>query len=139
MKKKSIALELRSAPEYATVLSSKLIEFLDESFIPARAGYDVMISCDEVFSNIYMHAYEKSPDGQILFNAELSNDFIVITFTDHGNSMPGDQSLTLPQDKYSEGGYGLFIIHELMDEVRYCSNGKANTITMKKIIEGCGR
>ncbi len=136
MTRKSIALELRSAPEDSTVLSSKLGEFLDEPFIPARARYDVMISCDEVFSNIYMHAYEKRPDGQIRFDAEAGKECITITFTDYGISMPGDQPATLPPEKYSEGGYGLYIIHELMDEVRYDRNGTANTIVMRKILEG---
>jgi anti-sigma regulatory factor (Ser/Thr protein kinase) len=139
MTNKSIALELRSAPEDSSVLSSKLVEFLDETFIPERARYDVMISCDEVFSNLYMHAYEKNPEGQIHFNAELGKDCITITFTDHGKSMPGDQPLTLTLDKYIEVGYLLFIIYELMDEVRYYSNGTANTITLKKRIEGCGK
>ncbi|MEN6465884.1 MAG: ATP-binding protein [Syntrophaceae bacterium] len=139
MKTKSIAIDLRSVPEDSTVLSSLLDEFLDESQVPARAKYDVMISCDEVFSNIYMHAYEKKPDGRIQFNAEVDKDCVTVTFTDYGRkSLPAELSVSLPADKSNEGGYGLFIIHELMDEIHSGRAGSANKITMKKIIRGNG-
>lgn len=139
MKKKSIAIDLRSIPEDSSVLSSLLGDFLDESQAPARARHDVMIACDEVFSNIYMHAYEKRPDGRIRFSAETGDDGITVTFIDYGrNRMPADQSVGLPADRTSEGGYGLFIINELMDEVLYRRDGAANKITMKKIIRENG-
>jgi anti-sigma regulatory factor (Ser/Thr protein kinase) len=139
MKKNIIAIDLRSVPEDSAVLSSLLGDFLDESRAPARAKYDVMISCDEVFSNIYMHAYEKSPDGRIRFSAETGDDCITVTFIDYGrNRMSADQSVGLPADRSSEGGYGLFIINELMDEVHYRRDGAANKITMKKIIRENG-
>ncbi len=132
MKKQRIDIDLMSVPEDSMRLSTLLGRFLDDSQIPERAKYDIMISCDEVFSNIYMHAYKRVPDGRIQFNAEVSPGCITVTFTDHGKGMPGDQPVNLPEGGDSEGGYGLFIIHELMDEVQTNRTGAANTITMKK-------
>lgn len=132
-KTKTIAFELRSAPEDSSLLSSKLGEFLDKSCVPESAKYDVMICCDEVFSNIYMHAYERRPDGRIEFSAEVSNGSVVVTFTHYGSALPAGKSIKLPAD-FSEGGYGLFIINELMDEVLTSRTGAANIITMKKYL-----
>jgi len=132
MKKQRIDIDLRSVPEDSTLLGTLLGRFLDESQIPERAKYDIMISCDEVFSNIYMHAYKRIPEGRIQFNAEVSPGCITVTFTDRGKGMPADQPINLPEDRCNEGGYGLFIIHELMDEVQTNRTGSANTITMKK-------
>jgi len=139
MSTKSIAMDLRSVPEDSEILSSRLGEFLDESQVPERAKYDVMISCDEVFSNIYMHAYEKKTDGLIRVDAEADKDCVTVTFTDYGrNRMPEDRPAGLPADKSGEGGYGLFIIHELMDEVHASRDGSANRIILKKKLRGGG-
>lgn len=138
--KKSIVIELHSVPEDSAVLGSLLGEFLDESRVSARAKYDVLISCDEVFSNIYMHGYGKEPYGRIQVNAELGEGGITITFTDYsGNGMPDGKPAGIPADKTGEGGYGLFIIHELMDEIRTFRTGAANMIIMKKNIREADR
>lgn len=135
LKRKSIALELRSVPEDSAVLSSKLGEFLDALSMPDGAKYDVIISCDEVFSNIYMHAYEKNPEGRILFNAEQGKDCLTITFSHFGRGLRANPPVSLPGGR-GEGGYGLFIINKLMSEVSYGRSGKAYTITMKKKLKG---
>jgi serine/threonine-protein kinase RsbW len=45
--------------------------------------------------------------------------------------LPGEADPTLP-DGLAEGGYGRFLVHELMDEVRYERVGDRNAVIMRK-------
>ena len=132
--RKSIDLDLSSNPDDSTVLSSSLGEFLDELHIPESAKYDILICCDEVFSNIYMHAYDSRRDGRIKVSARADRGSVTIVFTDYGSKVfPSGQPVSLPSDSRNRGGYGLFIIHKLMDEVRTSRTKAGNQFLMRKI------
>ncbi len=132
--RKSIDLDLSSNPDDSTVLSTSLGEFLDELRIPESAKYDILICCDEVFSNIYMHAYECRRDGRIKVSARADKGSVTIVFTDYGSkAFPAGQPVSLPSDSRNKGGYGLYIIHRLMDEVRASRTEAGNEFLMRKI------
>lgn len=140
MKREKITIELRSDPEDSGVLSAALEAFLDELGIAQNVKYDILIASDEVFANIYMHGYEKRTDGRIEFSAQAEGDAITIEFIDHApRGFPSGRDISLPADVFdSDGGFGLFIIHKLMDEVRVSRAGSANRLVMKKNITAKG-
>lgn len=108
---------------------------LDEEAICA-----VEMAVDEACSNIIEHAYRCAETGDIEFTCACDDDALTIILRDHGR--PFDME-TVPAPDISAaledrpvGGLGVFLIHKLMDEVRYENLGASgNVLTMLKRIQ----
>lgn len=122
-------------------------EFLDEirEFVAevARQGgfsdkeiYSLQLAADEAASNIIEHAYSGNPDASVDISCDMQADAIVIIMRDQGISFdPAQVKQPNLKAKLSErqiGGLGVYLMRKLMDEVRYESVGKNNTLTMIK-------
>jgi serine/threonine-protein kinase RsbW len=51
---------------------------------------------------------------------------------DHGAGFDLERVPEPDLDEHPEGGYGLYIIRKIMDEVAYSGDGTVNTLAMKK-------
>jgi serine/threonine-protein kinase RsbW len=98
--------------------------------------YSLQLAADEAATNIIEHAYEGITDGSLDLACEMQGDKLVITMRDHGK--PFDPSKVRQPDIKAKlferqiGGLGVYLMRKLMDEVRYDSTGKSNTLTMTK-------
>lgn len=98
--------------------------------------YSLQLASDEAASNIIEHAYEGIADATLDITCDMQADAIVITMRDQGASF--DPSKAKQPDLKAElserqiGGLGVYLMRKLMDELRYESKGKNNTLTMIK-------
>lgn len=99
----------------------------------------IILAVDEACTNIIKHAYNYSPDGDILVNVKFYNKKFSVIITDSG--FPFDSSL-IPEPNLEEylkqkkvGGLGMFLMRKLMDQVKYSipANGK-NRVTLVKYL-----
>ena len=91
----------------------------------------------EAVTNSIRHAYKDEPDHQIDIVFALYQDQIRIEVSDNGDPMEQRAEPKLdfdPDDirNLPEGGMGLHIIYETMDQVAYESSNRKNTLTMIK-------
>jgi serine phosphatase RsbU (regulator of sigma subunit)/anti-sigma regulatory factor (Ser/Thr protein kinase)/putative methionine-R-sulfoxide reductase with GAF domain len=99
--------------------------------------YEIDLAVDEASSNIIDHAYKGLPEGEIRIFLDHSRTAMTINLQDDGigfdlNGVP-KPDLTGPLEERRERGLGVFLIHELMDQVTYEPNtGKGNQITLVK-------
>jgi len=122
-------------------------EYLDEirDFVAqiARQGgftekeiYSLQLAADEAASNIIEHSYQGISNASIDLTCDMQGDAIVITMRDEGVSFdPSKVKEPNLKAKLSErqiGGLGVYLMRKLMDDVRYESVGKSNTLTMTK-------
>ncbi len=122
-------------------------EFLDEicSHVAdeARAAgfseksiYAVQLAADEAASNIIEHALAGLPNATFEMSCDFIDDSLVVTFIDQGRSF--DFSNVKKPDVKADlsdrqiGGLGVYLMHKLMDEVKYKSTASENTLTLKK-------
>ncbi len=105
----------------------------------SRAGFssqtvsDLKLALTEAVSNVVRHAYGGEPGHQIVLSLAMDDEALTLTIRDFGRPFdPGryrEPDLSEPQ----EGGYGVFLMHNLMDEVRYdTSSGVGTTLTLVK-------
>jgi anti-sigma regulatory factor (Ser/Thr protein kinase) len=99
--------------------------------------YAVQLSVDEACSNIIEYAYHQDKEGDIECTCDPHNDSLTIVLRDHG--LPFDSSLVPSPDLSSDlkerrvGGLGVFLMHQLMDEIRFEPLGESgNVLTMIK-------
>ncbi len=105
---------------------------LDESEI-----YAVQLAVDEATTNIIEHGYGGDCPNRIDITCEVLPDGLkVVIFDDAApfspDSVPEPQ-INVSLDEMKPRGLGVFLIHKMMDEVRYQpSEERGNTLTLIK-------
>jgi serine/threonine-protein kinase RsbW len=118
-----------------------------------KVGFDegeiakIEMAVDEACSNVVRHAYSPDKewcwlqsDPEIRLDLRVEGDRLVIEINDHGqrfdfaNYRPARMEDHLREMKV--GGYGIPIMRNFMDEVRYSSNDQTgNTLRMVKYLK----
>jgi anti-sigma regulatory factor (Ser/Thr protein kinase) len=96
-------------------------------------AYQVVLACDEIFTNIYKHAY-KCRSGPVQCEAEI--DLISLTFrvTHWGVGLSSETTTPQAPDADRLGGYGLPFIRRVFDRVEFESRDGYSTVRLSKRI-----
>lgn len=85
---------------------------------------EVVLAVDEACANVMQYAY---PAGQqepgLALELDVQEDRIQVAITDHGASFEPEKvpapDLTRCREGFQTGGYGIFLMRKLMDQVVY--------------------
>jgi len=131
-------LQISSELKNATVLSDWVQAELERAGIPDDTVRDILICVDEAFSNIVYYGYKQQPEGVIRIEIAIDIHALAVTFTDNAEPyvLPGDKpQLGRALLEKTTPGVGVYIMRQLMDDVRYERAGNANYLTLiKKMI-----
>lgn len=119
---------------------SRLYEFVEE------VGNDFELSPDIVFNlnlvleeavvNIINYAYPKEEHESIYLSARMHEGSIVLVLTDTGKEFDPtavpEADVTLSADDRQIGGLGIFLIRQIMNEVKYERIEGKNVLTLEK-------
>lgn len=113
--------------------------FCEEHKICDEKIKEVELSIAEALNNIIKHSYKSVESNKINIELKVDSDKLVIDLTDYGTARKNLHKPVLefdPNDVHSlpEGGMGLYIIDQLMDENNYVSDGNKNVFTLVKKI-----
>ena len=122
--KNTIQLILPADYQYLNVLTAcveAVLERIETLPEPETIIYNVQLAVQEICNNIVEHAYEQNPDGliKITFQFNQAQTQLVVDIFDEGS--PFDPQL-VPEPDFEVGqigGWGLYLINKLMDEVTY--------------------
>ena len=108
-----------------------------------QAIRDLQLAVDEVCSNSIRHGYG-GQEGQIEVFVERIGHSIRVVVRDWGMAFDPEQipvpDLDLPLEERSLGGLGLFLVQQVMDDVRFGFNdSKGNSVTMVKRLDRGGK
>ncbi|WP_087974536.1 anti-sigma B factor RsbW [Oceanobacillus rekensis] len=131
-----IEIKIPAKAEYVGVIRLTL------SGIANRIGFsyedieDLKVAVSEAITNAVNHAYTEQDDGEITIGFGVYEDRIEIMIADHGGSFnlteikdgTGPYRSDEPVETLREGGFGLFLIEALMDEVKI--NNKYGVIVL---------
>ena len=89
------------------------------------------LSVSEAFTNSVRYAKPSQPEKQVTIRFSSDDSALAVSIID---TNPQFNPVTKPPDisSYPEGGYGLFLIHRLMDTVSYTRDDDTNILTMTK-------
>lgn len=104
-----------------------------------KLGYEIELCVVEACNNSIEHAYKGSFDKSVEILLQLNPDNIFIEIADWGIPKPEGIKTDFdfdPEDieNLPEGGMGIFLIEEIMDELNYRSENGKNIFTMIKYI-----
>ena len=122
------------------VLQQWLTSISAELNIQERIKKQLMICCDEIFTNIASYAYPDE-NGSVAVTVEFVSETqsLRIIFSDSGIAFDPlaisepDTSSALSERKI--GGLGMFMVKKMMDSVEYCRKDEKNILTLTKNLE----
>jgi serine/threonine-protein kinase RsbW len=135
---------MESLTVLATLTSlAPISAFINEA--TQRAGLDdhtawqVELAVDEAATNIIQHGYDSDKPGVIELTWRIEHDRLIITLRDYGRRFNPDDvpppDLSSPLEERQPGGLGLYLMNQLMDQVRFdFDDNNGNLLTMVKHI-----
>lgn len=118
----------------------KAIDFIEDSLkkdgLHALLGQSFAIVVDEIYSNIAKYAYTERK-GYIFIRYCYYKDshFVRLTFIDRGAPYDPTKGIIEAPKLEKEGGLGLFIVSNIMDEVDYDRRNGKNFLVLDKRVE----
>ena len=108
----------------------------DAGFDESRLRLNVRVGVAEALANAMMYGNARDPSKRVTLEAWISASEIRVRITDEGSGFDPDElpDPTLPQNRTRTHGRGVYLIHELMDEVSF--NEQGNSIEMVVYGEG---
>jgi serine/threonine-protein kinase RsbW len=91
------------------------------------------VSLTEALSNAMLYGNDEDPGKRVRLEVTLGEDEIRVRVTDEGTGFdPGDvPDPTSPSNLVKPGGRGLFLMRQLMDEVRYNERGNSVELVLR--------
>jgi len=108
----------------------------EQPIVDPDTCYDLKLAVEEACTNVVMHGYSGMNPGSIVISLDLDPGQIQVTVTDFGHPFepydPGAPDLDPNSEEELSHGFGLHLIYQLMDEIRYESGEDGNHLTFVK-------
>ncbi len=108
----------------------------DELQLDMHVAMKLQVAMEEMVTNVIFYAYPEGTTADISLTAESDDHEVTFVLSDSG--MPFDPTAkedadteTNPMDR-EQGGMGILIVKNIMNEVSYQRLGDTNQLTMKK-------
>ena len=113
------------------------IEDIGEEFgLTPDVVFNLNLVLEEAVVNVINYAYPKEDHQWIYLSAKLQDGTIILVLTDTGKefdpTMAPEADITLSADEREIGGLGIFLIRQIMNEVRYERIDGKNILTLEK-------
>jgi serine/threonine-protein kinase RsbW len=136
----TIRLDVPATYRYLNVVGACITEVLarvEGLAEPAMVAYRVNLAVHEICANIVEHAYAGQPEGRIAVTVVLITQprSLIIDLHDTGRSFDPACVLAPNLNEGQVGGYGLFLVRELMDDVIYQPQPGSNCWRLVKGLE----
>lgn len=130
----------KSSTENLSMIRDFVIDLAFDAGFDEKITKKIALAVDEAVTNIIKHAYKHSPNGDIKIYVEYRNDKLKITIQDKGIHFNPD---TIQKPDIQEllrkkqiGGLGIYIMRNLMDEVKYSNpNNDTNEVVLVKYLQ----
>ena len=121
--------------------TTPIVEFVQETLeqydCPPRALYQIEVAIEEILVNIVSYAGLSNAEG-VEVRCEVLEDplRVIVQFLDGGIPFDplakGDPDLSPEATLEREGGLGIFMVKQMMDDVSYAYENGKNTLTILK-------
>lgn len=111
-------------------------EICDELQLDMHVAMKLQVAMEEMVTNVIFYAYPQGTSAEIVLTAESDESELTFVLSDSGK--PFDPTAkdapdldVDPMDR-EQGGMGILIVKNIMNEVSYQRFGNTNQLTMKK-------
>jgi serine/threonine-protein kinase RsbW len=116
-----------------------ILGFIRKNSLPAELENKVILAIDEAVANVIEHAYEEKNIGYIDILADIDERKLSFTICDNGKSFKPKLMKKLDIQEFiksgKKGGLGIFLMRQVMDEVKYTFKNGQNQVCLIKYIK----
>jgi len=129
---------LNQIPEIERVCDA-IAEFSRKHTVSDKIIFTLHLALDEILTNIISYGYSDTKDHKIDIRYSFQEDFLKLEITDDSN--PYDPANAPEPDVDSSlenrkiGGLGIYLIKNMMDDIKYSSKNGKNTLVLTKKCE----
>lgn len=131
-------IKFNTKTETFTDVSNILEKELEELDLSLKVTNAILISTEEIFTNIKNHAYKDS-SGDAFIIYEIKDDYFELTFKDFGIPfnplLKEDPDINAKLEDRKEGGLGIYMVKKMMDDVSYEYKNGMNILKIRKKIK----
>ena len=134
--------EYRNSEHYSLVMRNDiqqiptLAEWVEMIGLPQELNMPINLALEEAVSNVMLYAYP-GKSGQVIVECDKS-DKLVFTITDSGvpfdPTQQEDPDVTQSAEDRPIGGLGIFLVRQIMDDIRYERKDNKNILTLIKTL-----
>lgn len=94
----------------------------------SQAAADFTLAISEACTNVVRHAYTAHAESRLILTARRIGERIIFRVRDFGDKFdPASVPPPKIDDELRVGGYGIYLMRQVMDEVRYVTNHLVGT------------
>ena len=113
-------------------------EVCDELQLDPHLAMKLQLAIEEMVVNVISYAYPKGSFADISLSVEADGKELTIVLSDSGvpfdPTAKDDPDLDVDPMDREQGGMGILIVKNIMNEVSYQRLGDTNQLTMKKVL-----
>ena len=102
--------------------------------LPMAAVFQLNLALEEAFVNVVDYAYPGKNGMPVQLNMDGTGETLTFTLIDEGEPFDpttlDEPDTSLSAEERPIGGLGVFLVKQIMDEVRYERQGNRNILTM---------
>ncbi len=137
MRDRSIKLTINSELKHVALIGMAVNKIASDTELSQEMSDQMELCVVEAVNNAIQHAYRNKAGYEVEVMIEFTSTGMTFEVCDTGESMESLKTPTLefdPDDRANlpEGGMGLYLIHQIMDAVRYERSGNKNILSMTK-------
>jgi serine/threonine-protein kinase RsbW len=134
-----LKLEVKAKLQNLAVIDDFLTETMQQFGMKEDEGVQVRLAVNEACTNIIQYAYSGESEKSIVILCSMSGNDLVIEIRDWGKPFDPESvpqpDITSELFERKEGGVGIFLMKQMMNDVRYVfRRGRYNELRMMKHI-----
>jgi stage II sporulation protein AB (anti-sigma F factor) len=110
-----------------------IAEVLTAQRAPENVISDIVLAASEAVTNAIVHGYPETRSGAVDVAIRVTAGSVELTIRDYGDGFGGKPYAPPDTTAAHEGGYGVYLVHSLMDEVTLRPLVKGMELQMKKL------
>ena len=124
-------MKLTSKPGNVSKVENFVDQLVNKYKISPDKHCNILISLTEAVTNAIIHGNRKDEDKMVQVRHRKQKDFLAVRVSDEGTGFDYKElpDPTSPENILTEGGRGVFLMHQLADDIRYFNNG--STVEMQ--------
>ena len=131
-KKDIIRLKIPSNPKYVSCVRALIEELARKNGFDKTKIEDLKLAINEALANVIEHAYLGQKNRVIFIYMIVTYKNIEVIIKDFGRKVGLDEIKSRPLEEYRDGGLGVFLINNMVDEVVYTSQSTGTELKLIK-------
>jgi serine/threonine-protein kinase RsbW len=118
------------------IVEKAIDETTKEMGISKESYGKILVSTLEAVNNAILHGNNSNPEKIVDIEISVKSDILIIKVTDEGSGFKPEMvpDPTIPENRETINGRGVFLMSRLADRIKYSKKGNSVTMRFKNIL-----